>query len=54
MRYRLRVKGLGDTVAERSQVLMTCLPKLGPTGERQALPRRELTRLLQELRVGVR
>lgn len=51
---RLRVKGLGDTVAERSKVLMAYLPKLGPTGERQTLPRRELTRLLQELRVGVR
>ena len=51
---RLRVKALGDTVAERSQVLMACLPKLGPTGERQTLPRRELTRLLQELGVGVR
>lgn len=48
------MKGLGDTVAERSRAIMAYLPKLGPTGERQTLPRRELTRLLQELRVGVR
>lgn len=48
------MKALGDTVPERLQLLMAYLPKLGPTGERQTLPRREVTRLLQELRVGVR
>lgn len=51
---RLRVKGLGATTAEREQALLRCLPKLGPKGEQQRLPRLDLTRLLQQLRVGVR
>ncbi|CAM9522014.1 unnamed protein product, partial [Ectocarpus sp. 8 AP-2014] len=51
---RLRVKALGDTMAEREKAVVRCLPKLGPNGERQRLPRVDLTRLLQKLRVGVR
>ncbi|CAN0353165.1 unnamed protein product, partial [Ectocarpus sp. 12 AP-2014] len=51
---RLRVKALGDTMAEREKAVVKCLPKLGPNGERQRLPRVDLTRLLQKLRVGVR
>eukprot|EP00903_Cladosiphon_okamuranus_P021359 g19629.t1 len=51
---RLRVKGLGATMAEREQAVLRCLPKLGPKGEQQRLPRLDLTRLLQQLRVGVR
>ncbi|CAN0114835.1 unnamed protein product, partial [Ectocarpus sp. 12 AP-2014] len=51
---RLRVKALGDTMAEREKSVVKCLPKLGPNGERQRLPRVDLTRLLQKLRVGVR
>lgn len=51
---RLRVNTLGSTTSEREQALVALLPKLGPTGERQRLPRTDLTRLLQRLRVGVR
>ncbi|CBN76965.1 hypothetical protein Esi_0024_0119 [Ectocarpus siliculosus] len=51
---RIRVKALGDTMAEREKAVVRCLPKLGPNGERQRLPRVDLTRLLQKLRVGVR
>lgn len=54
LHLRLRVKGLGATLPEREQALLSCLPKLGPNGEHQRLPRNELTRLLQQLRVGVR
>ncbi|CAM9841397.1 unnamed protein product, partial [Ectocarpus sp. 13 AM-2016] len=41
-------------MAEREKAVVKCLPKLGPNGERQRLPRVDLTRLLQKLRVGVR
>ncbi|CAN0396276.1 unnamed protein product, partial [Ectocarpus fasciculatus] len=41
-------------MAEREKAVVRCLPKLGPNGERQRLPRVDLTRLLQQLRVGVR
>eukprot|EP00752_Nemacystus_decipiens_P009109 g8133.t1 len=51
---RRRVSGLGATMAEREQAILRCLPKLGPKGEQQRLPRLDLTRLLQQLRVGVR
>lgn len=45
---------MGGTLAEREQAVVTCLPKLGPKGEQERLPRVDLTRLLQQLRVGVR
>lgn len=51
---RARVKGLGTTMVEREQAILRCLPKVGPKGEQQRLPRLDLTRLLQQLRVGVR
>lgn len=51
---RLRVKALGVTKAEREQAVLRCLPKLGPKGEQQRLLPVDLTRLLQQLRVGVR
>lgn len=51
---RLRVKGLAETEAERERLLLQCLPRLGPTGESQRLPRDDLTRLFQQLGVSVR
>lgn len=51
---RVRVKGLGGTMAEREQAVVRCLPKLGVKAEQQRLLRVDLTRLLQQLRVGVR
>lgn len=54
VRRRLKLKAMGGTIAEREQAVARCLPKLGPKGEQQRLPRVDLTRLLQQLRVGVR
>lgn len=52
--HRLRVKAMGGTMAEQEQAVVSCLPKLGPKGEQERLPRVDLTRLLQQLQVGVR